>query len=259
LLGYLLIHLYAIAILVSIPLIYFGAVSLIFKRVVKRHSRKIKTIYITVALAAPSIWLASGYISFRYECNVSEGPKFYSIIPNVEGFHVKGLHISGGVMTTSVSQAPQKLIESGAYRCLETDINGYHVKTTYSKENGIERKQIKFGEEKPFCANYAFEVLPPKPKSIFLKPFHSSLDIVIYNISNGETIANATEHLYGGGIMSIYLKYLASIEGAGSYLACGYTSKKPHKWRWNKESTTQYITTDSEFIKTALEPANYGK
>ena len=247
-----------VAFYVAIPLAYLFTIYFIGKGIRAKFGQRFNYTFLSFMILGPIVWVSIGYITFRSSCYDAEGIRIYHTVPDVKGLIVvKPSPINRKIYT---SNAPNKLLKNHIYQCLitETVDNRFSNSSKFIK---IMNKKGTFSEfhltdqyENEFCKQrleYAFKITQPKIFSLLTSPFFKTSDIIIFNKYSGEILAKAREYLFGGGFLSVYRN---ALDGGKSneYTACGFLSKKPHKWRPQKFK--EYTNKESELIISTLIP-----
>jgi len=243
----------------AIPLGYLIAIYFIGKEIGAKFGSKFNYAFLLVMILGPVVWASIGYFTFRTSCYDSEGIKIYRTVSDVKGFIVvKPSAINRKIYT---SNAPYKLLENHTYQCLvkETFDNRFDKLSqsieTMNEKGSFSGFSLTDQREKEFCKQrieYAFKITQPKIFSLLTSPFFKTSDIVIFNKSSGEILAKVREYLFGGSFLSVYRN---ALDGGKSneYTACGFLSKKPHKWRPQKFK--EYTRKESELLISTLIPS----
>ena len=258
-LPFLLIHLIGIAILIALPLLYFVIGVVFGKRVLRVKHTSFWLIYIAILAIIPTAWLASGYLAFRAAFDSTDSQDFIHPVHDVDGFYLKtyvfektGMRIGDGI-----SRAPFDLVDHHIYNYVEYGGSPYYYRYDYqSRSHRPQRDGVR-------TSKYEFEITTTEPVSPLLKPYYRINRIQISNAETGEIIAQTTEHVYGGGLLGQYFKYLGSgWSNNHTSLACGYVKKSPHYFRPSEGTEDAipiingYLSRDREFIMKTLIPVN---
>lgn len=250
-LPFLLIHLIGIAILIALPLLYFSIGVIFGKRVLRVKRTSSWLIYIAILAIVPTAWLTNGYLAFRSACNSTDSANFIHPTNGVDGFYLRRL---GNVI--GWSRAAFSLVDDHAYNYIEYGDNVYFYRYDYKTKSHMPQ------QDREKKSKYELERTLPEPVSP-LKPYYKITRIRILKSETGEILAQATEHVYGGGLLGQYFKYLGSGWSNNHIsLACGYVKKSPHYFRPGEGTEDAipiingYLSRDREFIMKTLVPAN---
>lgn len=257
----LVLAIYVIAIqltLAILPLLYVTFTVLIGNAIFKKSHIFQKILFILTLIFSPIAWLANGYHSFEVACetgiteNISNSP-----INNVEGFFLRQ---SVDSAQPYISQITDDFLFKGVYSYVELGHKevGYAHRTKditnygqpYLKNSKIINPQSK----------YDFEIKIPEAISPFLKPYFQISKIRILRSLDEVVIAQATEYIYGGGLLGQYIKFFNG-KSNNTYLGCGYVDAGIHPFRPTNGSLPAlqelYIAKDREFIQKTLVPVSY--
>ena len=245
-------HLVTIAQLALLPIAYIG-ITIWIALILFRNSRTIiKVAFVLTMIAAPIGWLANGYSAFQKAC--SEG-RFEDIstpqIENIDGFLVRPHSVRYD------SQAPYDLLMQGQYKYLEREFK-FKEKQGYTQER-IEGRGTRSTLFKDRQSRLDFEVIPPQPVSRLFEPGFKVSRVRVVDAKSSDVKAQATEYVYGGGLIGRYIAYFANggNQGSDTY-GCGYVDRGIHLFRPTIHDK-QYLQRDREFILTVLPPSHSGK
>lgn len=256
----LVLGIYVIAIqltLAILPFLYVTFTALIGNAIFKKSHIFQKILFILTLIFSPIIWLANGYHSFEAACktgiteNISNSP-----INNIEGFFIRK---SADSAQSYISQITDDFLFKGVYSYIEwgnkevgyahltKDVTNYGQQ--YLKNSKIINPQSK----------YDFEITISEAISPFFKPYFQISKIRILSSLDGVVIAQATEHVYRGGLLGQYIKFFNG-KGNNTYLGCGYVDAGIHPFRPTNGSLPAlqelYLAKDREFIQKTLVPVS---
>jgi hypothetical protein len=99
-------------------------------------------------------------------------------------------------------------------------------------------------------SQYKILLTAPMPISKWWFPPIYKADISIIDQTQNKTILNATDWIFGGGLVGIYLRLMGGDQDY-NHLSCGYISNEIGTWRPTLSTDprqAQYAQTDSNLI-----------
>ena len=110
-LPFLLLHLYAIAVLCLYPLTYLVFLYLMWRLLLRGRGMLIGSAYFGIFITAPLAWLFNGYLAFSTACTHSGGVEIHSATSDVRGIFLKPFTYERGISVNTVSTAPDYLLK----------------------------------------------------------------------------------------------------------------------------------------------------
>lgn len=248
----------AIWLMLALLPVFYIALAIWIGNAIFGKSRIFQKILFTLTLIfSPIAWLANGYHSFEVACRTGIPENISSSqINNVKGFFLRKSIDSA---QPYISQITDDFLFKGIYSYVEfgSEKVGYAHRTKDVTKYG--QQYLKNSKIISPQSKYDFEISLPEAISPFLKPYFQISKIRILGSSDGVVVSQATEYVYGGGLLGQYIKHFNG-KGNNSYLGCGYVDSGIHPFRPTNGSLPAlqelYTAKDREFIQKTLVPVS---
>lgn len=197
--------------------------------------------FILVMLLVPLALVANSYQSFQEACKTAKAEDFSSSpIQNIEGYFSRR---SFSPAENYIGMLSYNLLTGGTYEYIE-----YGNKTSGYAQNRMNGAHVKTSKIIARQSEYDFEITKPEEVSKYFSPYFLTSSVRIVRASDGEIISQATEFLYGGGMLGGM---------KGTYQGCGYVDIGIHPFRpliGYSQLADIYKARDREFILKTLVP-----
>lgn len=208
-------------------------------------------------VGVPSLWGMLAYNDFERLCNsTTPGSKNQAERHPQTGFLVDDANLRNFDVKKTVGIAGYLYGQNRLSYFDQVSVSGFSLG---QKAIFRQSKQSTSNVAEPPSA-YAFRVAP-----IASVPnrWHGPLFRVTYSLvstTTGQSIESQSEHVFGGGIIGIYVHALLGERGDYSdkdfqYLSCGYASQRPAAWRPRFDSNVNrrnYVRADLELLSSIL-------
>lgn len=214
-------------------------------------NHRLRWLPLVAVIVLPLTWVAASYWTFKRSCGEVPPPEFFSLPQaKVDGFLLVGRQISY-----------PSLIEKGAFQFVElpsgqTKITRFSSgKKQYSDSPmPTDREVVPVSSSK---SEYVVTEIAGQPVSYWWRPPIYRDIIEVREKGSHLLMARATELVFGGGDLGIYMRLLGGDQDF-ERVSCGYISPFVGAWRptlGSRGRLIQYQNADLWFLMKALSPA----
>jgi hypothetical protein len=215
-------------------------------------------IFFLLVVGVPSAWIAAGYLVFEKRCSTLPKPEFLS---HAESKPISFLVDDRALYSFHRWASVRDLLEVGKFRFYEKPRpeGGPPYDRAYSRRDlyGPEWRQLERISIKPSQYGLVFSELH-QASDWWLPPIYLS-NISVQEVASGKVLAKASELVYGGGIVGLYLRMIGRDQDY-DYLSCGYISKEIGAFRPSLVANPrhgQYQNVEGRLVLHALTPRSH--
>ncbi|MFA6284511.1 MAG: hypothetical protein WCT30_00720 [Desulfurivibrionaceae bacterium] len=199
-----------------------------------------------IVIGIPAAWVFAGYKVFQEQCASVRPPSFVSFPKSrPDGFLLEEKGITQNpyhricFIYEYKKQLPFEYFEHGTQP---------FVSRCFSNGKSQIVSQV--------TSEYALVFMPPKRVEYWWNPPIYLSEMVVIERSSQKILATASDLLFGGGIIGLYLS-LPKMSNDYRYISFGFASREVGLWRPKDNHNprfNQYLRADADFISKALTP-----
>jgi hypothetical protein len=231
----------------AIAIIFFGR---------KRFKKSIVFALAAVTVVAPILWAVAGYLDFKSKCSLPSTTILRTSDTRIKGFLFERRPLESATLTHG-SVDMETLISQGEFEYINQMDSSKRVRVLRVGERlGPSVFNVETSWESPASLDDEYRV-----REIPLERISRTWEAPIYLTGleiieprSNQTIARATEWVFGGGILGPYLRLIGHDQDY-DHLACGYISEQPTPWRptlVNRPEYAKYFNADRTFLSRVL-------
>lgn len=201
-----------------------------------------------LVIALPIGWAGAGYLTFTASC---------TSLPTQAFVFAPG-SAPEGILSNAEHIDSSDLIERGVFKFVEWSQNSTRVRRDFAGDKQYPSSPIPVKTEwVPIDGLRSEHVVTESMERLadrwWKPPIHIHA-IEVKEMKSGRLLAKATDLVFGGGILALYMRLLGGDQDF-EYVSCGYASASVGAWRPSLASRprfAQYKEADAAFLARAL-------
>jgi hypothetical protein len=196
-------------------------------------------------------WAFAGYFAFKRDCSTT--PKFEVLAP--PSSPPAGFMLYGDASTSmGYAFSSNAVLETGAFQFIDMEGGRRCTGVKPHPRSPVFPITSQCSQHASTKSEFAVHAIPMKRVHYWWSPPIFVSEIKVEEIKSGKVIARASDLIFGGGIVGMYLRMFGGDQDY-KYLSCGYASADIGPWRPSLSSRprfAEYETVDVAFVAKAL-------